>query len=157
MDCLCDADLARVGYERPKFRAERKAPLDTLGILAVTSRGPEPTHVGVGATSGWRRATSGARTSSSTPRYVFYLCDNAVDATPSAPRPSTRRGATPSPRRRHLGDLEASIKRGRAEAKRRKELAALDRSDTESTASEASIINDAKVECFAAALMNYCW
>ena len=33
MDCLCDADLARVGYERPKFRAERKAPLDTLGIL----------------------------------------------------------------------------------------------------------------------------
>ena len=33
MDCLCDADLARVGYERPKFRAARKAPLDTLGIL----------------------------------------------------------------------------------------------------------------------------
>ena len=33
MDCLCDADLARVGFERPKFRSPRKAPLDTLGIL----------------------------------------------------------------------------------------------------------------------------
>ena len=27
---------------------------------------------------------SGPRTSSSTPRYVFYLCDNAVDAPPGS-------------------------------------------------------------------------
>jgi hypothetical protein len=83
---------------------------------------------------------SGARTSWSTPRYVFYLCDNAIDATPAQ-----------VPAKRDLDEVEASIKRGRAEAKRRKELAAQDRSDTESTASDASIINDAKVECFARA------
>ena len=66
--------------------------------------------------------------------------------TPSTRRPRRcPRNATP------LDEVEASIKRGRAEAKRRKELAAQDRSDTESTASEASIINDAKVECFARA------
>ena len=64
--------------------------------------------------------------------------------------PSTRRPSQ-VPAKRDLDEVEASIKRGRAEAKRRKELAALDRSDTESTASEASIINDAKVECFARA------
>ena len=55
------------------------------------------------------------------------------------------------PAKRDLDEVEASIKRGRAEAKRRKELAAQDRSDTESTASDASIIDDAKVECFARA------
>ena len=61
---------------------------------------------------------SGPRTSSSTPRYVFYLCDNAVDAPPAQ-----------VPAKRDLDEVEASIKRGRAEAKRRKELAAQDRSD----------------------------
>ena len=83
---------------------------------------------------------SGPRTSSSTPRYVVYLCDNAVDAPPAQ-----------VPAKRDLDEVEASIKRGRAEAKRRKELAAQDRSDTESTASDASIIDNAKVECFARA------
>ena len=83
---------------------------------------------------------SGPRTSSSTPRYVFYLCDDAVDAPPAQ-----------VPAKRDLDEVEASIKRGRAEAKRRKELAAQDRSDTESTASDASIIDNAKVECFARA------
>ena len=73
MDCLCDADLARVGYERPKFRAARKAPLDTLGILGGSVGTRTSAHVGLGETSDGGAATSGARTSSSTPRCLLSV------------------------------------------------------------------------------------
>ena len=33
LNCLCDADLARVGFERPAFRAKRERPHDTLGMF----------------------------------------------------------------------------------------------------------------------------
>ena len=123
MDCLCDADLARVGFERPKFRSTRKAPLDTLGVLNDEVEDPN------------RRMSASER---------LRMEARDVWSEDELEYPEV-------PEKRDLDDVEASIKRGRAEAKRRKELAALDRSDTESTASEASIINDAKVECFARA------
>ena len=100
MDCLCDADLARVGYERPKFRAARKAPLDTLGILDGSVEDPNKR---MSASERPDEARDGERGRARAPRGVLYLCDNAVDARP-------RR----CPRAR-FDEVEASIKRGRAE------------------------------------------
>ena len=119
MDCLCDADLARVGYERPKFRAARKAPLDTLGILDGSVEDPnkrmsaserlrmeardvwsedelEYPEVRRAASFSWHRHRRGhagsAAAAPSTRR------GRAV----AAPRPRHRRDAvTPSPRHRH--------------------------------------------------------
>jgi len=123
MDCLCDADLARVGFERPKFRSTRKAPLDTLGILHNEVEDPN-------------------RRMSASERRRMEARDVWSEDELEYPE---------APAERDLDDVEASIKRGRAEAKRRKDLAALDRSDTESTASDNSVLDDAKVECFARA------
>ena len=111
MDCLCDADLARVGYERPKFRAERKAPLDTLGILDGSVEDPNKRM------SASERLRMEARDVWSEDeleypevRYAASFSASPSDApgTPAAPstrRPRHRRDAvpspTPSPRRRH--------------------------------------------------------
>ena len=107
MDCLCDADLARVGYERPKFRAERKAPLDTLGILDGSVEDPNKRM------SASERLRMEARDVWSEDeleypevRYAASFSGVAIDAaTPAAPRPRRRRAAaTPSTCRGHAID-----------------------------------------------------
>ena len=95
MDCLCDADLARVGYERPKFRAERKAPLDTLGILDGSVEDPNKRM------SASERLRMEARDVWSEDeleypevRYAASFSGIAIDAaTPAAPRPRRPRAA----------------------------------------------------------------
>ena len=101
MDCLCDADLARVSFERPKFRSTRKAPLDTLGILHNEVEDPN------GRMSASERLRMEARDVWSEDeleypevRYAASICGIAIDAAV----PSTCRGHAidaPRPRRRH--------------------------------------------------------
>ena len=109
MDCLCDADLARVGYERPKFRAERKAPLDTLGILDGSVEDPNKRmsaseRLRMEARDVWSedeleypevRAAS----------FIWHRHDTPARrrraAAAPSPRSRRRRDVTPSPRHRH--------------------------------------------------------